>query len=196
MKPVYLLAIILFFLIIACERNDDPVIPSRDPYLVVGDTNNCLFRIYNPEINFNSESDSFDIDFDLRNDLEFRVNDVFIDDCEEFLNNCPPDVICDCWPTIYTDYIVNLSFDMQIAINNDSTNYNFIEGDTISNLCIWSDQTKFPIIRRTPYDVNRTGSYNLILGLRKINNHDTLYCWIKLRIENPGIYILGSSIQK
>jgi hypothetical protein len=44
--------------------------------------------------------------------------------------------------------------------------------------------------------VNWIGYYELILGLRNIQNLDTLLSWINIRIENPDLIIKEAAIQK
>jgi hypothetical protein len=69
-------------------------------------------------------------------------NIVFIDGCENFYENCPPGEICDCWPTIFTDYKIKLRHDFEIAVNSDSTSREFSKGDTISANNIWFNPLK------------------------------------------------------
>jgi hypothetical protein len=195
MKQPIILMGILILLLTSCEKDDGSIKTIRNSFLIVGDTTGCNHFDYTPDIVFDSESDLFDINFDGKYDVEIEINDVFID-CDEFLDTCPPDVICDCWPTIYIDYIINLASGIEIAIDTDSTIHEFMLNDTISDSNIWTSHTKYPLFHRTPYDVNWIGYYELFLGLRKIQNLDTLLSWINIRIENPDLYIKEAAIQK
>jgi len=194
MKQTIILTGIFILLVTSCEKNDDTDKNRRNSFLIVGDTTGCIYYDYNPDIVFDSGSDSFDLNLDGIFDFEVKINDVFID-CDES-DTCPPDVICDCWPTIYIDYLINLANGIEIAIDKDSTVHEFILDDTISCNNIWTSHTKFPIFHRTPYDVNWIGYYELILGLRNIQNLDTLLSWINIRIENPDLFIKEAAIQK
>ena len=196
MKQTLFILLTSFALIISCERNDEPIKEVRNSFLVVGDTLNCKYVDFNPDILFDTEMDSFDINFDNKFDVEFIENSVFIDDCEEVWENCPPDAICDCWPIIYTDYIINMTNNTEIVIDKDSTLHEFYINDTISKSNIWTRHTKYPMYHRTLYDTNWSGFYELILGLRKIQNPDTLYSWLSIRIENSVIIVKELAIQK
>jgi hypothetical protein len=186
MKQTYNLIIAFFFLILACEKKD--VILVRNNYIIAGDSVDNKYINFNPDPVFNSESDSFDVNFDNKFDVSFKLNSVFIDDCEEFFANCPPEYICDCWPTIYTDYLIGLASNTEIAIDKDSSVYEFAIKDTISNKNIWSNRVKYPLYHRT-IDSYWTGSYEIILGIREIQTTDTLYSWIHIRLENSGVLI-------
>jgi hypothetical protein len=151
---------------------------------------------YNPDLVYSSLVDSLDIDFDYKKDVLFSRNSVFIDSCEEFLANCPPDVICDCFPTIYTDYNIELTNDIEIAINNDSTIHEFAVNDTISNKNKWSKNLRYPLYHRDIADPFWTGSKEYFIGFRRAQNIDTLYSWINIEINNSGFIIKELAVQK
>jgi hypothetical protein len=194
MKQTFFSMCFLLVLLLSCEKNDDTI--SRTSFLIVGYSINCEYINYSPDLVFNSASDSFDINFDNKYDIEFSINSSFIDNCEEYLANCPPNVICDCFASFYTDYSIDLSDNIEIAIDNDSTIHAFVINDTISTINKWSKNTKYPLYHREVSDPNWTGSYEVIIGLRKIQRPDTLYSWIKIAIENSGFIVKELAIQK
>jgi hypothetical protein len=194
LKQTLIAILILLPFLLSCEKNDDTTI--RSSFIIVGDSLNCVYVNYNPDLVFSSNQDSFDINFDTKHDVEFSINSVYIDDCEEYLANCPPDFICDCFATIYADYNIDLSHSIEIAIDNDSTIHEFIVNDTISENNEWSEITKYPLYHREIADPYWTGSNEVIIGLRKIQPPDTLYSWIRLGIENAGFIVKELAIQK
>jgi hypothetical protein len=121
---------------------------------------------------------------------------AYIDSCEEFLANCPPNVICDCFPTIYTDYNLEMINDTEIAIDNDSTLHEFSINDTISNKNNWSKTVKYPLYHRDIADPYWTGSKEYFIGFRSTQNLDTLYSWTNIGINNSGFVINELAIQK
>lgn len=177
-----------------CERDNGGY--TRSAYLIVGDSVNCTHTSYKPGLVFGSLVDSFDIDYDFEKDLIFSRNSVYIDDCEAFLANCPPNLICDCFPTIYTDYCINLANTIEIAVDHDSAVHQFLVNDTISNKNKWSHTIKHPLYHRDIYDPYWTGSKEYYLGLKVIRNEDTLYSWVNISISNYGFTVKESVIQK
>jgi hypothetical protein len=194
MKQTLISISFLVALLLCCEKNDD--IFDRSTFLIVGDSTNCRHVNYNPDLIFSSFVDSLDIDFDYKYDIAFSRNSVFIDSCEEFLSNCPPNVICDCFPTVYTDYNLELANNVEIAIDNDSTIHEFLLNDTISNGNKWSVNVKYPLYHRDIADPYWNGSKEFILGLRVSQNVDTIYSWIRIGIDNSGFLIKELAIQK
>jgi len=194
MKHILLSFSFLAALLICCEKDDDGF--KRSTFLIVGDSINCRHVNYNPDLVLSSLVDSLDIDFDYKNDILFSRNSVFIDSCEEFLANCPPNVICDCFPTIYTDYNLELTNNVEISIDNDSTIHEFSLNDTISNKNIWSKIVKYSLYHRDIADPYWTGSKEYLLGLRRTQNVDTMYSWINFAINNSGYLIKELAIQK
>ena len=187
-----LILFLSMFALLSCEDNDINPNFTRYNFLVIGDTNNCNYIDYSPDLIFNSPLDSFDIDSDNVYDIKFIIDDIFIDNCDEFFENCEPEELCDCWPTIYTDYIIKLNQNIEIAIKPDSTCYKFDIGDTLSFKNQWSDHLKYSFYQRKP----GTEDLEQIIGIRKAINNDTLLAWVTLKINNEGIIIDESSIQK
>jgi len=194
MKSTQVLLSFLITILCCCENNDD--LTKRSSYIIAGDSLNCTYINYIPDLVFDSSLDSIDITDDYRKDVEFSTKSLFIDTCEAYLANCPPNVICDCLPTIYTDYIITLANSMEIAIDNDSTIHEFVLNDTISNLNKWSKTVKYPLYHRNISDPNWTGAKEYILGLRVAQVVDTLYSWLRMEIDNSGFIIKDVAIQK
>lgn len=121
---------------------------------------------------------------------------MFIDDCDEFLANCPPNLICDCFPTLYTDYIIELTNGLEIAINNDSTIHEFAINDTIINTDKWSIKVKYPLYQRDISDPFWTGSKEYFVGLKTTHNVNTAYAWINIEINNTGFIIEGLAVKE
>ncbi|MBN1970249.1 MAG: hypothetical protein JW870_12845, partial [Candidatus Delongbacteria bacterium] len=96
MKQTLLTLSFLAIIMICCEKDDDGF--NRSSFLIVGDSVNCKHMNFNPDLVYSSPVDTLDIDFDYNKDVIFSRNSVYIDSCEEFLANCPPNVICDCFP--------------------------------------------------------------------------------------------------
>ncbi len=182
MKQTLLTLSFLVTILICCEKDDDGF--DSPSYLIVGDSLNSEHMNYNPDLVYSSLVDSLDIDFDNKKDVLFSRNSVFIDSCEDFLSNCPPNVICDCFPTNYTEYNIELTNDIEIAIDNDSTIHEYAVNDTISNKNKWSKNVKYPLYHRDIADPFWTGSKEYFIGLRSTQNLDTLYSWINIEINN------------
>jgi hypothetical protein len=189
MKQVVILIFAFICFSISCEK--DKIQEIRKPFIIAGDSIETRYFNYGPDTIFNSKSDSFDFNYDGTFDMEFERKDVFID-CD--LDSCPPGTICDCWPIVYVDYILNLAKNIEIAINPDSTIYEFSINDTISNRNIWASYNKYPMYHWSPsycYGVSEG-----IIGLRNISNIDTLYSWINLKIVNYRVIIMNGAMQK
>jgi hypothetical protein len=194
LKQTLLTLSILAAILTCCEKDNDGF--KKSSFLIVGDSINCDYKKYNPDLVFSSLVDSLDIDFDFKRDVLFSRNSVYIDSCEEFLANCPPNVICDCFPTIYTNYNIELINDTEIAIDNDSTIHEFTIYDTISNKNKWSKIVKYPLYHRDINDPYWAGSKEYFIGFRSTQNLDTSYSWINIGINNSGFVIMELAIQK
>jgi hypothetical protein len=192
-KPLLTLSF-LAAIITCCEKDHEGFKSSS--FLIVGDSINCDYINYNPDLVFSSSLDSLDIESDYKTNVLFSINSVFIDSCDEFLANCPPNVICDCFPTIYTDYIIELTHDLEIAIDCDSTIHEFAINDTISINDKWSRKVKYPLYHRGVSDPFWTGSKEYFLGLRITHNEDTAYAWINIEINNTGFLIKELAIKE
>jgi hypothetical protein len=194
MKKTLLALCFLVTILFCCEKDEDGF--TRSSFLIVGDCLNCEHTDYDPDLHYCSWVDSLDIDRDYKKDLLFSRDSVFIDDCEEFLANCPPNVICDCFPTLYTDYNIELANDSELAIDNDSTIHEYAIHDTVSNKNQWSKNTKYPLYHRSISDPFWTGSKEYFIGIRILQNRDTLYSWINIEINDSGFVIKEMAIQK
>jgi len=188
-KQIIILIFIIICFFASCEK--DNIQEKRKPFIIPGDSIETNYFNYSPDIIFNSKSDSFDFNYDGTFDIEFERKDVFID-CD--LDTCPPGTICDCWPIVYIDYNINLAKNIEIAINLDSTIYEFSINDTISNSNIWARHNTYPMYHWSPSYCS--GVSERIIGLRKFSNADTLYSWIHLKIENYNIILMNGAIQK
>lgn len=187
------LVLLISVLLISCD-NESIVNPiwQRSNYLIAGDTIHCSYFEYEPAIQFNAPEDSLDIDADAVSDIVFLIDDVFDDNCD-YADACPPGMECDCWPNIYTDYILELKGNIAIAVDQDSYNINFEAGDTISGNSRWLSNLENPLLHRTPDD-GFTGDQ--IVGLRKIVGGDTLFGWMHLEIDNSGFQVYATAIQR
>jgi hypothetical protein len=185
----FLLALVF---IISCEKGDTFF---RKSYLIVGEKTHCLYVDFKPDIALNPVSDSFDIDFDNKYDIFFKLDSVFTELCTLPYDSCPN---CDCWPSIFTVHTITLSENTQIAIYLGSVIDEFEINDTISKATIWSSDTQNSNYRLEVTNFNLDRPHELFLGLRKIKDQDTLYSWVKIEIENDdySVKIKESAIQK
>lgn len=192
-KPILTLSF-LAAIITCCEKDNEGFKSSS--FLIAGDSINCDYINYNPDLVFSSSLDSLEIESDYKMIVLFSKNSVFIDNCDEFLANCPPNVICDCFPTNYTDYIIALTNDLEIAIDIDSTIHEFSINDTISIYDKWSKKVKYPLYHRSVSDPFWTGSKEYFLGLKTTHHVNTAYAWINIEINNTGFIIKELAIKE
>lgn len=186
----------LMIFCISCEKKNDNIEIShqRKTFLIIGDTIDCNY-FESDSLLMLSQNDSIDINFDEKNEIEFNIVDTVIDNCEEIFNNCPPGAICDCWPYYLEKYIIKVPNDYEIVTKEDSTIRKFEIGDTLSNENIWVKG--IPIIFYTG-DIAEPmeNENNFILGIRNIQESDTIYSWIKIAIINHEIGIKKITTQK
>lgn len=192
MLKTLLLVFTLIILLTSCGKDDEPIKVSRVSYLIAGDTLNCLYNNYN----LSPDSNSIDINMDNVTDFALLKEIRIVDDCEDFYENCPPDVICDCWPNIYIDYFINITGNAEIAIDTDSKLHAFSLNDTISNKNTWTCGSKFRLGNGFLLGMQMDPYYELLLGLRIVDEQDTLYSWLEIRVEERGITKVESAIQE
>ena len=77
------------------------------------------------------------------------------------------------------------------SINPDSTFSKLQACDTISFRAKWASYLKYPVLKSDPFENQWLKAGEFYLGIRKVNNEDTLYSWIHLELANAG-FILKS----
>jgi hypothetical protein len=177
-----------FILILTCFSCDKENVSPNDSFLIVGDTTDCLYYKFPNGLYFGSDTGLLNINLDSKSELRFKIISVFIDDCDEFYENCDSTEICDCWPTVYMDYVIDLFNNTDIAINKDSTYLELHELDTISANSIWSPYLKFPFLRSYPDDLGWDQLGEFYIGFRN-TNQDTTYTWLKMELVNARFLV-------
>ena len=197
MKKSFIGIIGILIILISCKKteNTNEIQKTRQPFLVIDDTSNCNYISFDSNI-LEREKDSIDLNFDNKKDLEFLIEDTMIDNCDENLANCPPDAICDCWPYYATNFYINLPDTIEIAVDSNMNIKKFNANDTISNRNKWVTGDKIYLFQSTYIFQSYSETTNNILGLRTVNNLDTIYSWIHIKYEESNIKIEEISTQK
>lgn len=186
--------IILF----SCEKKDDEIVKNefkRKSFLIINDTINCNYVNYDSKI-LNYEKDSIDLNFDSKNDMQFITEVLYIDDCEDFLVNCPPDVLCDCWPYWETNFYLNLPKNVEITVDLSHNVENLNLNDTLSNQRLWIHKDKILIHQCRYVGGEFSPPINVNVGLRTMANEDTMYSYIKMLFEKSRLKINSIVTQK
>lgn len=193
-----IISILIVLILFSCDRIDTDDLVVRNPYLILGNISACNVNSFRPFLRVSD--DSIDINNDLIYDFKLFTDDVYIDDCDEFYENCPPEVICDCWPIIYYDYSILNKSDIEIAMDSK---YNYplqlIEGDTINDNNFWASKY-FNILFHNDAEIGEYGHWTEqhegYLGIRLVENKDTIYGWLIMELDSLKITLKEIALQK
>lgn len=207
---VIILPIVILFLISSCVKNcpfdkedcpgcETDTINERDTTIdeinskfevIAGDiiSNSTTYFEFDPYITLKGRRIGVDSNYvysdsiwlDLNND---NINDIYY---EYFRSHFQPSCDCDeidcCMPVDDAACFVKTNSNVEIAAeNSNKLPKTFFVGDTIDKRYNWvriPDKYNFSLVgMRDKWD---TDHYNNFMGIRLIQERDTLYCWIRL----------------